>query len=106
MSLSSVERAAADQELIARVEACAHQEALNNPDLKDTLFARQLKTGVQTVMPLMWPVAVATEVAYETALQAGRGAPGHDVDIITDGDITAAVQANWPPDPAEPTPPT
>jgi hypothetical protein len=104
MSLSSVQRAAADPELIARVEACANQEALNNPELSETLYARQLKAGLQNVKPLMWPVAVATEVAYETALQSGRGAPGHDVDIITDGDITAAVQANWPPDPNEPPP--
>ena len=27
---------------------------------------------------------------------AGRGAPGHDTDIITDGAITSAIVAHWP----------
>jgi len=100
MSLSSITRAANDPDLQARVTASAMQEANNNPTLKDTVYAQQLKAGVASTQPLMYAVAVDTEAAYETALVAGRGAPGHDTDIITDAQITAAVQAHWPPDPA------
>lgn len=98
MTLSSIQQAANDQELRARVESSAQQEARNNENLKDTQYAVALRNGTQSVAPLMWGVAVATEAAYFAALQADRGAPGHDADIITDGDITAAVVANWPPD--------
>lgn len=100
MSLSSIQRAANDPDLRARVEASAHQEAQNNPALADTVYGKQLVAGMQSVSVLMWAVAVDTESAYETALLAGRGAPGHDADIITDPQITAAVVAHWPPDPA------
>jgi len=98
MSASSIARAAGDQQLKARVDAVAHQEAQNNADVHDSEYAVRLRQGMTDGQPLMWPVAVATEAAYETALVSGRGAPGHDADIITDADITAAVQANWPPD--------
>jgi hypothetical protein len=54
---------------------------------------------------LMYPIAVDTEAAYETAVNSGRGAPGYDVDIITDAAITAAIAAHWPPDLAPPTGP-
>jgi len=99
MSASSIARAAADQQLLARVNAVAHQEAQNNPAIQDTQFALRLKQGMTDASPLMWAVAVDTEAAYETALMSGRGAPGHDVDIITDAQITASVQGNWPVDP-------
>jgi hypothetical protein len=99
MSASSISRAAQDPELLARVNAVAHQEAQNNPELSETQFAARLRQGMTDASPLMWAVAVDTEAPYETALQSGRGAPGHDVDIITDAQITASVQANWPPDP-------
>lgn len=99
MTLASVHQAANDDDLRRRVEASANQEARNNPDLQDTQFAKNLLNGIVNAQPLMWGVAVATEAAYFAAVQNGRGAPGHDSDIITDGDITAAVVANWPPDP-------
>lgn len=99
MSLSSITRAANDPDLLARVNASAQQEAINNATLKDTVYAEQLRRGVASTQPLMYAVAVDTEAAYETALVSGRGAPGHDVDIITDAQITAAIQAHWPPDP-------
>lgn len=103
MTLASISIAAMDDELRRRVESSAHQEARNNESLRDTQYAKALVSGTQSVQPLMWGVAVATEAAYFSALQNGRGAPGHDTDIITDGDITAAVVANWPSDP-EPLP--
>lgn len=99
MSASTIARAALDQQLLARVNAVAHREAQANPQFGDTEFGRNLLRGMTDASPLMWPVAVDTEAAYETALVSGRGAPGFDVDIITDEQITAAVQAHWPPDP-------
>jgi hypothetical protein len=99
MTQSSINRAANDPDLRARVESAAHQEAQNNPTLADTVYGSELRRGVASVLPLMWGVAVDTEAAYETALASGRGSPGHDVDIITDANITSAVVAAWPPDP-------
>ena len=102
MTLSSVHAASQDVQLQRRVEACAQNEARNNEELKNTAYAKSMQQGMVNFWSLYWGVAVATEAAYYGALQNGRGAPGHDTDIITDGDILAAVQANWPPDP-EPT---
>lgn len=111
MSFASINAAANDPQLRARVDAAAQKEARLNPTFGDTFYGRQLLTGTtggippaapMSPNPLMWGVAVDTETAYFAALQAGRGAPGHDGDIITDGMITAAVQAHWPPDPTPP----
>lgn len=99
MSASSISRAAQDQQLLARVNAIAHKEAQGNAQFGDTDFGRKLMQGMTDASPMMWAVAVDTEAAYESALVNGRGAPGHDIDIITDAQITAAVQAHWPTDP-------
>lgn len=96
MSFSSISRAATDPQLMARVTSAVHKELLYSEALASTDFGKRVQSGVATVQPLMWPVAVDTEAAYETALLAGRGAPGHDTDIITDGAITSAVIAHWP----------
>lgn len=108
MTAASINRAANDPDLQARTLALAHKEVLYNEALADTAFGRSLITGMPNVNPLVWAVAVNSEAAYETALVAGRGAPGHDQDIITDGAISAAIVANWPyaegEAPAEPPP--
>jgi len=96
MSAASIARAAGDPDLAARVQALAQKEILFNDDLANTAFGKQLRTGTINVQPLMWPVAVDNEAAYETAVNSGRGAPGHDVDIITDAAITSAINAHWP----------
>ena len=111
MTFASITQAANDPQLRARVDAAAQKEVRYSEDLANTVYGQTLIGAVTQMMPpmgdpppspLMWGVAVATEAAYETALQAGRGAPGHDKDIITDEAITAAVVANWPPDPEPP----
>ena len=98
MTMSSISKAANDLELRARVEAAAYKEAVYNQELAETEFGQSLLRGITNVTALMWRVAVDTEAAYEGALQAGRGAPGHDSDIITDAQITSAIVAGWPPD--------
>jgi hypothetical protein len=99
MTMASINKAATDLHLQARVLAAAQKEIIYNEELAATAYGQRLAQGGADVMPLMWRVAVDTEAAYEGALQAGRGAPGHDSDIITDGAITSAIVAGWPPDP-------
>lgn len=100
MTLSITARAAADTDLQDRVNASVYQEAMNNATLSDTVFAKQLLTqGFGLPQSMYWSVAVAVSAAYEGGLANGRGAPGHDVDVVTDAAITAAVVAAWPPDP-------
>jgi hypothetical protein len=96
MTAATIARAANDPDLQARVLALAEKEILYDEALANTTFGKQLKLGVLSVMPLMWPVAVDTEAAYETAVNSGRGAPGHDVDVIPDANITSAIVAHWP----------
>lgn len=105
MTAATIARAAVDQQLRDRVTALAQKEAMNNPTLGDTQFGQRLLQGMADISPLAWGVAVDYEAAYEAALAAGRGAPGHDVDIITDGNISAAIVAHWPEDPSPPTGP-
>jgi len=96
MSAASISRAAGDQELRARVLAMAHRELLFDEMKAASTYGRNLSAGTVNEEPLMYPVAVDTEAAYESAVQAGRGAPGHDSDVITDAALTAAVNAHWP----------
>lgn len=96
MSAASIARAANDQQLRDRVLALAQKEILFNEDLANTTYGKQLQAGMIQVQPLMWPVAVDTEAAYETAVNSGRGAPGHDQDVIPDANLTSAIVAHWP----------
>ncbi|MET0786845.1 MAG: hypothetical protein ABWY25_09080 [Paenisporosarcina sp.] len=104
MSAASISRAANDEQLRARVLAMAHKEMVFNEALANTKFGQELQQGMGALSTLMWPVAVDTEAAYETALLAGRGAPGFDTDIITDAAITSSIVAHWPEDPEPVTP--
>jgi hypothetical protein len=98
MSASSIARAAADPQLQSRVQAMAQKEIIFNAVLADTAFGRMLAQGGSS-NALMWPVAVDTELAYESALLNGRFAPGFDTDIIPDATLTASIVAHWPEDP-------
>lgn len=100
MSFNTVSVAAHDSDLQTRVDAAVHAEAMNNPALQDTVFAQQIRSGGFGVpMSLYWAVATAVQAAYESGVAAGRGSPGHDADVVTDGAITSAVVASWPEDP-------
>jgi hypothetical protein len=103
MSFNTVVDAANDIDLQQRVTASIHSEAISNVDLKDTQFAAQVKGGyAPPFTSLYWAVANAVHAAYEAGQASGRGSPGHDQDVVTDGAITSAVVANWPPDPPPP----
>jgi hypothetical protein len=98
MTMASISQAASDEQLRARVLAAAQKEIIFNEELANTEYGKLLARGNSDVSPLIYRVAVDTEAAYEGALQAGRAAPGHDADIITDGALTSAVVAGWPMD--------
>jgi hypothetical protein len=111
VSYSSLNQQNDDPSLQGRVTAATEKEAWNNPTLKDTEFGTAVRLGsVYIPGVMMWPVCVATEAAYEYALNTDppNPDPGGDPTVITDADILAAVQFVWPPDPWPPvsTPPT
>jgi hypothetical protein len=96
MTAATMARAATDEQLKSRVMALAQKEIIYNETLANTEFGKRLASGFGNVEPLMWPIAVDTEAAYETALASGRGAPGHDMDVIPDAALTSAINVHWP----------
>lgn len=98
MTMNAVVRAANDTDLQSRVQAAAYGEAINNATLKNTQFALMIRTGFGNFTSLYWAVAQSVQAAYDSGIAAGRGSPGYDADVVTDGAITSAVVANWPPD--------
>jgi hypothetical protein len=96
MTAATIYRAANDKQLQDRVMALASKEILYDAALADTAYGKQVAQGFPNLMPLMYPVAVDTEAAYETAVNSGRGAPGHDLDVIPDANLTSAIVAHWP----------
>lgn len=99
MSYTSLDIQINDFGFRGRINSCLQEEARVNPELKDTAAAEQIRTGVFNSQQISWDVCVATEAAYEYALNADVENPGTDPTVITDADILSAVQANWPPDP-------
>jgi hypothetical protein len=101
MSLATINQAANDRALQERTTASVWKEAVANPALAATVFGQQVLSGTAPItMTFSYPVAVDTEAAYESAVIAGNPNPGGDPSVITDGNISAAVQVHWPEDPA------
>jgi len=95
--LSSAYAAFNDAELRARIDVVIWQEAFARYGTND--YADQIiHSGFVNFTPFYWRVSIDYDEAYETGVRSGRGAPGHDVDIITDANIMAAVNAVWPED--------
>jgi len=97
MTYNTLAQQVKDKALIDRIDACGYQESWNNPGLQGTAFAQAVRNLM--VLPssaLAWPVCIATEAAYAYAVASGKPDPGGDATVITDNDILAAVQANWP----------
>ena len=49
---------------------------------------------------MFWAVATAVQAEYEWGVNTGRGTPGYDNDVVTDGMITSSVVVAWPADPS------
>lgn len=97
MSFNSLAAQVRDAALLERIGACVNQEARENPTLAGTRLGVQVSTlMVEPAPPFIWPVALATEAEYESALAADNPDPGGDPAVITDQAIVSAVQANWP----------
>lgn len=104
MSYTTITQSTQDQALIDRVTASVQKEAHSNPEFADTNFGASARMdpywGAQQ---MIWPVAIDYEQEYSYAIDQGNPNPGGDVGVITDANIQAAVQTNWPPD--QPLPP-
>ena len=101
MSYATLSTQVRDAALADRVNAAVQQEAHENPTLVDSDYAVQVRTVMYGAGDrLMWPVSIATEAEYASALAAQNPNPGGDESVITDGMILSAVQANWPEDEA------
>ena len=98
MSYSSVERAANDPQLQERVKAAVYKILYEDDECRSSIFGQNIlnSSGGNQLSAMNWAVAVATEAAYATAVQSGRGAPGHDVDVIPDSVIGDVLQLMWP----------
>jgi hypothetical protein len=100
MSLTSIYQAATDPALQHRTTAAVQREAIANPQFGDTAFGRQVRAGTAPIIMVFgFPVAVDNEAAYESALAAGNPDPGGDPAVISDANISTAVQVYWPADP-------
>jgi hypothetical protein len=102
VSATSINRAANDVQLRARVDAVTHKEVIYDAELAATVFGQSLLTGYGQMSSLYWAVAVVTEADYEAAMLSGNGSPGYDENVITDDAIVSAVKSHWPPDPVPP----
>jgi len=98
LSYSSINTATDDVALQARVEAAIQKEALSGSVADSDFAASALADPVWAMGRMMYPVAIDTEAAYESALAAGNPDPGGDPSVVTDGAILSAVQAHWPED--------
>lgn len=102
MSYTTVTQATTDQPLINRVTAAIQKEAYDNATLSNTAFGASAKADPYWASSRMiWPVAIDTEAAYESALLNDNPNPGGDPAVITDAAILTSVQANWPPEPPD-----
>ena len=105
MSLSTINLAAHDDALLARIEAGVWKETIANPEYGDSGFGGMVLGGGAPIESVFaYPIAVDTEAAYESALAAGNPDPGGDPAVITDAAIGSAIQAHWPEDAETPTP--
>jgi hypothetical protein len=99
MSYNTLDAATHDDALQARVVAAVAQEAYENPAYADNAFGGAVRSSPTAGAVLLWPVAIATEAEYASALAAGNPNPGGDEAVVSDGMILSAIQANWIQDP-------
>lgn len=99
MSYATINTATNDRDLNNRVIAAAVQESHENAGVHDSAYAVAVRDNPAEGVRMVWPVCIATEAEYASALAADNPAPGADESVITDAMILAAVQASWPADP-------
>lgn len=96
MSYATITQSTRDQALVDRIIAAVSQEAFATPQ-GDTPYGERVKANPSSAAyEMVWPVCIAGEDAYASALADGNPNPGGDESVITDPMILSAVQANWP----------
>jgi hypothetical protein len=79
MSYNSLADQVIDTALMRRVDAAAHQEAIENPIASGSGFGHAIRNNQTSAIGVLgWPVCVATEAPYEYALDSGNPNPGGD----------------------------
>ena len=103
MSLQTIHQAANDQALLDRIVAATNKEAIANVELGATAFGQLVRKNQADIRATFaFPVAVDYEAEYASAVAADNPNPGGDPTVITDANVSAAVQVHWPPDPEAP----
>lgn len=99
MSATTVSQSFGDIDLRNRMSATIAKQVWANAQFGDSAAGQDVKArGPFVILDyLMWPTCIANEAAYESAVIAENPRPGYDPAVITDADLTSAVQANWPP---------
>lgn len=98
MSYQTITQSTRDAALQDRVVAGAMKEAISGA-VEGSQFAAQVRQNpILALNTFMWPVAVEYETEYAYAVDQGNPNPGGDTGVITDANIQASVQANWPPE--------
>lgn len=100
MSYTTITQATRDDALRDRVIAAGVKEAIAGaPEFADTQVATALKNTPSLALTyFLWPTSIDYEDEYEFAVNSDNPNPGGDVGVITDANIQAVVQLNWPPD--------
>jgi hypothetical protein len=98
MSYNSLTSQTNDVAFQSRVVAAAVQEAFENPGVHDSAYAVLVRGNPSEGVTMVWPVSIATEAEYASALAGNIPNPGADEGVVTDSMILAATQANWPAD--------
>lgn len=100
MSYTTITQSTRDTALQDRVIAGAMKEAYAGADeFSDSVFGHQLQRNPTLALNyFMWPVAIDYEEQYSYAIDSNNENPGGDVGVITDANIQAVVQINWPRD--------
>ena len=98
MSYLSINHCVNNVDLQQRVTAAVMKEALANEELGGTPYGRNIKINPPTgaVWFFMWPVAIANEDDYAYAFETNNVNAGKDPGVISDAEIQAAIQVNWP----------
>jgi acyl CoA:acetate/3-ketoacid CoA transferase alpha subunit len=94
MSLTTTYQAANDASFRNRVAAAVEIEAWQSSRDDDAL-AQRVRAGGIPLDPFVVATAVDYRDAYAYASEVGNPDPGRDPSVITDGNISAAVQAHW-----------
>ena len=96
MSHATIYRSVHDVELQQRIEAAAQKEARANDELGATPFGQQLIANPEWAYVFWWPIAIDYEAEYAYAIGEGNEHPGADPGVITDANISTAIQVHWP----------